>query len=228
MIVHMLIIILFAEKVMAGAAINHKVTLEDNSEVSAPPSNFVMDKDKYADDGKKKMRLNDIKTENIDAKLSPENAVLTRCDLVVRSSKRKLTLNGKDISKGFDKSKQKDQEKLLSLIRDLEDRGTYTMMSDTKQDQLKQWLSDIQLWEENRYAWSTQRFNKPIQYGAKHVDNHSMGEKGLRYKGEENIDRKPHGQGKVIFENGDWMVGEFKDGLRHGLGTIKTDVELSL
>ena len=135
--------------------------------------------------------------------------------------------DGKDL-KVVEKSKQKDQAKLISLIKELEDRRSCSVMSDTLHAQLKQWITDIQVWEDSISTGNNQRSCKSVRFGAPNVDNHSMREKGLSYKGDENFDRKPHGEGKVLFENGDWMRGEFKDGLRHGQGTMKTTAELAV
>ena len=180
-------------------------------------SNSLIDRDKYAELDKNVILPNDIKKENNFSKLASENATSTDQHIYApnESNTRK-------------KAREKDTENPSSLISNLEVRGDYNPIQDQMYEQLQHWVSAIQIWEDNQLTRTQPKICIPLKTGAKPVDQHSMGEKKLNYKGDVNRDGKPDGQGKVFFENGDWMCGEFKEGMRQGLGTMRTGFELGL
>lgn len=194
--------------------------------VPATLSNSLIDKARNAEAYKNEIGHDAVKIENIDANLASENAAST-LPPVVRSPRSKMTYNKGNESIAHDRARQEDSAKLSSLISKLEERTNWNLLSDTMYEQLQQWKSSIETWDENQLHGMKHKTCIPLKVGSRPVDPHSMRENNLKYKGEKNFYSKPHGQGKVIFENGDWMCGEFVDGMRHGLGTMKTGLEFA-
>ena len=206
-------------------SITRLITAHDEEVVSATLSNSLIDKEKNAE--AKKIQ-NYVKTENTEANLAPENAASTHHPDAIRSKKNKIAYNSENESNSPEKARQKDTAKLNSLISHLEDKRDYNLITDKMYEQLQHWISAIQIWDVNQLNGIKCKTCIPLKVGTKPIDQHSMKEKNLEYKGEENVYGNPDGPGEVIFENGDWMCGEFKDGVRHGLGTMRTGLELAL
>ena len=61
------------------------------------------------------------------------------------------------------------------------------------------------------YRWKTSEGYKWKKFGEDEIHE--------KYQGEVNWRRIPDGVGKLSYLNGDKDIGEFEDGLRHGLGT---------
>ena len=189
-------------------------------------SNCLIDKARNAEAHTNVMGHDAVKIDIIDANLASENAASTLTN-VVRSPRNKMTCNKGNESIAHVKARQEDSTKLSFLISELEERPNYNLLSDTMYEQLQQWKSSLETWDENQLHGIKHKTYIPLKVGSRPIDPHSMKERNLNYKGEKNFYSKPQGQGKVIFENGDWMCGGFVDGMRHGLGTMKTGLEFA-
>ena len=208
-------------------SITQIVIAEDESVARVSFSDSLIDRSRNAEDPKIEMEIDAIKIKNIAAKLAPENAAST-VPIVVRSSTNVVTCSNQNESDALQAASDKVAGKLSSLLSNTGDKKSICyLISDMMHEQLLQWKASLEIWDENKLLGTKYKTYIPLKVGSKSADHHSMKETNLNYAGEENFHRKPHGQGKVIFENGDWMCGEFRDGLRQGQGTVKTGVELA-
>ena len=171
-------------------SITRLITAHDEEVVSATLSNSLIDKEKNAE--AKKIQ-NYVKTENTEANLAPENAASTHHPDAIRSKKNKIACNNQNESNSPEKVRQKDTAKLISSISYLEDKRDYNLIPDKMYEQLQHWISAIQIWDENQLNGIKCKTCIPLKVGTKPIDQHSMKEKNLEYKGEENFYGKPDG-----------------------------------
>ena len=97
---------------------------------------------------------------------------------------------------------------------------------DSMQAELATWVKSVQTLEEQQPLGTKYRTFIPLRWGSKAVESHSMHERGLKFRGQEDLLKKYHGSGEVVFSNGDSYSGQFADGLRHGQGLVRIKKEL--
>ena len=87
---------------------------------------------------------------------------------------------------------------------------------------LKKWLDLVTKWSSDPLEGVKGKASGSVLAGTKPTDPYPrLRDELYLYEGETNFFDKPHGKGTVSYDNGDIFTGEFKDGLRHGYGTLK-------
>ena len=94
------------------------------------------------------------------------------------------------------------------------------------QAELASWVRSVLNLEEQKPLGEKYRTFIPLRWGSKAVESHSMHERGLTVRGQEDLLKTHHGSGEVVFSNGDIYSGQFVDGLRHGQGLVRIKKEL--
>ena len=197
----------------AGLSITQIIIAEDESVARVSLGDSLIDRRKNP---KIEMEIDSVKIKNVDARLAPENAAST-VPSVVRSSTNGVTCSNQNESDALQAASDKVAGKLSSLLSNTGDKKSICyLISDMMHEQLLQWKASLEIWDENKLLGTKYKTYIPLKVGSKSADHHSMKETNLNYKGEENFHRKPHGQGKVIFENEDCMCGKFRDGMSQG------------
>ena len=79
---------------------------------------------------------------------------------------------------------------------------------DNMQAELARWVKSVQTVDDRQPLGTKFRTFIPLRYGSKAVESHSMHEKGLQYRGQEDLLKKPQGSGEVVFSNGDIYSGQ--------------------
>ena len=110
--------------------------------------------------------------------------------------------------------------------RRTEVRPPVVPVMDSMQTELASWVKSVQSLEERQPLGPRYRTFIPLRGGSKAAESHSMHERGLHYRGQEDLLKKPQGSGEVVFSNGDSYSGQFVDGLRHGQGMVRIKKEL--
>lgn len=84
-------------------------------------------------------------------------------------------------------------------------------------DEIFNWLASVGEWKDTHQLGSKYRSYLPVRSGTKPIDPHSLLKTILndtRYKGEvDSHNRKPNGNGEMMFSNGDWYCGQFQAGI---------------
>ena len=79
---------------------------------------------------------------------------------------------------------------------------------DRMQAELAKWVNSVQTLEEQQPLGTKFRTFIPLRCGSKAVESHSMHDRGLKYRGQVDFMKKPHGSGEVVFSNGDIYSGQ--------------------
>ena len=84
-------------------------------------------------------------------------------------------------------------------------------------DEILKWLENVGSWKDSHQLGSKYRSYLPVRSGTKPIDPHSLlesytnGEDVSRYTGDVDVhNKKPNGNGEMMFKNGDWFCGQFQ------------------
>ena len=98
------------------------------------------------------------------------------------------------------------------ILSNRKDSSTSAMEND-----ILKWLENVTSWRDCHQLGSKYRSYLPVRSGTKPIDPHSLlktctnGEDMLQYTGDVDVhNKKPNGNGEMIFENGDWFCGQFQ------------------
>ena len=87
---------------------------------------------------------------------------------------------------------------------------------------LQNWLQNVKKWDNDPLDNLKGMASSTVLVSTKRTDPYPrLKEEVFKYKGGKNFHGKYHGKGVIDFENGDQFSGQFKYGIREGLGSLK-------